>query len=779
MNSDTVTPSASAQSVPTPLVQPGVTSTPSPGPFATSAAASWPSAEQEKHQQLFNEAQERARRAQAAAALSNTGGLQPVNVVQSSQYKPPKPHASPPPTAVAMPAAVPQATSPPVNVVRQDPNRVASQQGTGYKVSAGATLYQSAMLAVNANNATPGPHVTTSPKPGKNALAPSPPPNGPAYASTPYVPAAASAYPSASGSSANPAPGASKPQYVSAEEEKAQMRYLEAKRAVEARQQNAPTASAGPPPASGSPVPYEQLFPGKNHNAITQTPPPATSSPSQQPQYEPRSPSPPGPPAPASGATSPPTHARTMSAGRTASEDGYRRQMKPLEAIASLRGNAEGGLRPAPPPRRQTPGVVSPVSPLPTQSGVRGLDEGAGGSNPPGYADLPPGAAPPVRTAYQPPAPTLTAEQEKAQLRARYEEADNADTGGSSSSGWNRAPAAASSAPPPPMDLAPGYGEPSNRPLNAAEEKARLAAQYATDERVANPVNQAPGYGSAPSMSPAPPPPMFDAQFQPGQPTWQQWSPMHQHLETQSSLSQYPTVGGPASPSPPPVAQGQMYGSTPGHTRVGLSGPGPGIATPVATRPSMPASIPSQVSGMSSSEYNNYPQIPSEGRYQLQQGQNHPGYYSTSPVPVSPEDAGWGNGNGYTDGGGQENGAIFMNTGSFTQKGDDAIQPLTRDPTISQGKRRAIEGDVATSPPPLAPRPPVEYIHETERIDASTPAHEREWDNPSAQQYNQSRGVENGVGFGLEVRPFSPLDLSFDQHHLPFERPPLPPKVPI
>jgi hypothetical protein len=234
-----------------------------------------------------------------------------------------------------------------------------------------------------------------------------------------------------------------------------------------------------------------------------------------------------------------------------------------------------------------------------------------------------------------------------------------------------------------------------------------------------------------------------------------------------------------------------MYGPNLGHT----SGPGAGIAAPVATRPPMPASIPSQVSGMSaSSEYNNYPQIQGQGRYQSPQeygysgqpqGQSRPGYYATSPVPVSSENASYENGNGYdAAGNGRGNGyeATFMNTEFYAQKGDDATQLLTRDPTISQGKRRAVEGDAATSPPPpppLAPRPPAEYIHETERIDASTPAHGRDWDNHGAQQYNHSRGVENGVGFGLEVRPFSPLDLSFDQHQMPFERPPLPPKVPI
>ena len=673
-----------------------------------------------------------------------------MNVVQYPQYTPTKPRTSPTPTAAA-----PQAASSPMNVIRQD--RTTPQQGTGYnKPSAGAMLYQNAMMAVNSSVATPA---TTPPRPVKNTLAPSPPPAGPAYTSSPYTPTATLAHTSARGSSGSP-PTVPRSQYANAEEEKAQLRYLSAKRAVEARQQHASSASVGSPPGSNSPVPYEQLFPGANGNAPTQTP--AASSSSQQPQYTPQSPGPPSPSASASrvGAVSPTsfTHSRTTSDSRMASEDGYRRQMNPLEAIASLRGNLEGGQRPVPPPRRQTPGVISPVSPS-TQSGFRTSGEGARGPSPPGYAGLPPGAAPPVvRSAYQPPAPVLTAEQEKAQLRARYGEGDNANVGGSSSSNRNRAPSSAPASHPPPMDMAPGYEEPLDRPLNAAEEKARLAAQFAAEERAAK---QMPGYGPAPTLLPPP------AQHQPDQSPWQQQQtqppphPPPQQLYSQPSHSPYIQPSGSAFIPPPPSG-----------------GAGSGIAAPVATRPLVPASIPSQGSGVSaSSEYRGVPEgtLQPPHEYGYSEPQSYSDYYAADPAPVSTENASFGNGSVYATGNdkGNGSGATFMNTDPYAKNGDEGTQLLIRDPSISQGKRRAVEA----SPPPLAPRPPVHYIHET--IDANTPPHERNWGNQDGAAQHDSSGAENGVNFGLEVRPFSPLDLSFDQHNVPFERPPLPPKVPI
>jgi len=380
----------------------------------------------------------------------------------------------------------------------------------------------------------------------------------------------------------------------------------------------------------------------------------------------------------------------------------------------------------------------------------------------------------------------LTAEQEKAQLRARYEQAENLSAGAS-----NGAPVAASSSssalPPLPMDMAPGYEELPHRPLNAAEEKARLAAQYAAEERAANSATQTPGYGPPGAMPASQPPPvMLDAQSPYGQP-WQQPPPMQPRqspaqplppqLYTQSSQPPYTLTGGSA---PTQVTPQQSYMTpTPGNTMAGSNDTGSNISAPVAARPPMQVGFPSQASGMpTSSGYNN------GNNYAQPQGQSHSGYYTTSPVHMSAGNADYGLGDVYAAGNGRGSGygANFMNTDPYARNGDDAT--LNRDPSISQGKRRAVEASGSASPPPpppLAPRPPAEYIHETEAIHASTPANELNWENQAGeqQQYNSSRGMENGVEFGLEVRPFSPLDLSFDQNNVPFERPPLPPKVPI
>lgn len=763
-----------------------------PVPVIATASPSWLTAEEEKHRRLFDEAQERAKRAQAAAMLSNSSPP-PVNVIQNNSYQPPKSHVSPPPVTPSFqqpalapsPAPVPAAAPAQMNVIRQDPSRLAAQQqqSGGYKASAGASLYQSAMMALGSSAAPTTPQATPA-RPQQNTLAPSPSPpitSGPSDStSTPTrlysPPATSSTYPSTAGGSApTAAPPASGQVHLSAEAEKAQMRYLEAKRAVEHRQRNASTASNNPSPASNEPLPYDMLFPSGSPSATTATlqraenrvsTPPVSQSPVSLAQSL------------ASPTTPPPSasHTRAMSVSR---------QMNPLEAIASLRNNIEGGRAPAPPPRRQTPGIMSPSSPPPGQGSSIRSPLAAGSGLPPVYGEPP--ASPPqptVYNSYQPPR-GLTAEQEKAQLAARYRGVDNDNAGGSGSSSSQAPPAPSALAAPPAM--APGYSE-SSRPLDAVEEKARLAAAYAAEDHAANSANQSSGYGPPPtgSMSPPPAPPqVFNSQS----PTWQ---PPPPHLQSppppatpgyaqqqqfaQASYNQpqmmYGTHSAMASPTPPSAQQ--MYSSTPPPSvPFQTDSSAQDLAAPIATRPLMPPNFESQRSitstayGMEQNPGAVYQPPREYHQTPAHMDQVHSGYYVESPDAMA-------NGNGYGNGNGNGDGYdSFANNNSYAYN-DEAQPGLRRDPSISQGKRRVpVNEQIAgvPPPPPLAPRPPAEYIQETERMAAADPS--LNWGHQS----HQSPGSPGS--FGLEVRPFSPLDLSFDQQNIPFERPPLPPKVPI
>jgi len=98
---------------------------------------------------------------------------------------------------------------------------------------------------------------------------------------------------------------------------------------------------------------------------------------------------------------------------------------------------------------------------------------------------------------------------------------------------------------------------------------------------------------------------------------------------------------------------------------------------------------------------------------------------------------------------------------------------LTRDPTISEGKRRASELQQLASAPPLLPRPPAEYVRESQG-------------DIRPNDFNGDTPTLDPRDFSLDVRPFSPLDISFAGDR-PFamdtsftgDRPPIPPKVPI
>lgn len=104
---------------------------------------------------------------------------------------------------------------------------------------------------------------------------------------------------------------------------------------------------------------------------------------------------------------------------------------------------------------------------------------------------------------------------------------------------------------------------------------------------------------------------------------------------------------------------------------------------------------------------------------------------------------------------------------------------LGRDPSISQGKQRAPSSEikqpfVVPPPPPLMPRPPVEYIEKTKEEDMKIRRMTQDTTNMTV--YGEKPGGENGnapwltngflngpdAGFSLGLRPFSPLDLSLD-----------------
>lgn len=663
------------------------------------AEKSWPTAEEEKHRRLFNEAQDRARRVQAAAALASP--QPPQNIIQNVTYQPPKPHTPSPAPPVLAPSPQTQAppavnvVSPPpaMNVVRPDSSRGAGSQmqNAGQKVSAGASLYQSAMMAVGG----PGSGTSRQGTPANGGSTPSPPNSG---------------FANASASSASGANNAARPPHLSAEEEKAQMRYLEAKRAVAKRQRNMTDgtnqATASPTAAAANdPLPYDVLYPSA----------PASSAGSGS-RVENRVSTPPAssmqaPSTPPSGGS----HSRSMSV----TEDGFRRQLNPLDAIASLRNNIEGGSRPAPPPRRQTPSLMTPASPSPGQVPYYKSPLAASTGLPSVYDTSP-------SSTNQPPL-VLSAEEEKARLAARYAEVDSGGGGGSGLAAFPASPQPAAGGGP------PGYSN-TNRPLDATEEKARLAAAYAADDQLANTAPQVPEYGAPPPQHSwqAPPTGMHSPSPPQGYPQQYQQSYGNQGYPHQQQGSNfYTSPTGMTSPLP------QQNGTL-----------GQNMAAPVATRPPMPAQFQSQGSALPSSAGGM--QTQPEALYQSPEGyysagQQGNGYYAQGGMT--------GNGNG--------NGHGYHNELDVPY-GGESPSTLRRDPSISQGKRRAMPGEEPGPPPPLAPKPPAEYIQETELMSATG---------------GGDSGNRNS--FGLEIRPVSPLDLSFDQQNMQFERPPLPPKLPI
>lgn len=129
---------------------------------------------------------------------------------------------------------------------------------------------------------------------------------------------------------------------------------------------------------------------------------------------------------------------------------------------------------------------------------------------------------------------------------------------------------------------------------------------------------------------------------------------------------------------------------------------------------------------------------------------------------------------------------------SFLENAPHLNDPMTlsRDPTIKQGKQRATHSG---TPPPLLPKPPSDYIEETQAEDERLRTQLDE-NNPSALMHEEPR-ARSPFEFSLSMRPFSPFDAglsnvghqdmftgmgsSQNYSETPVPVPPLPPKIPI
>lgn len=251
------------------------------------------------------------------------------------------------------------------------------------------------------------------------------------------------------------------PVYASAEEEKAAMRrFYEAKAAVDRTQETAYGVS--PMTAGSSPMPYDALYPAK----------------------------PASPPPPANGGSPPPFAPSSSQPSYLSEKERLRRDYEARDAAAM------GGSPPAP-PRHNTP----PMS--------------AVGS--PGYQSQVPAATPSAVLAAS--AAMSSAAAEKEMLRRKFEAQDAGVKGppptppprsGSFSAG-SRTMATPPRSPPVPPGSSSG-----SRPLTAAEEKAQLRARYDSENRAGSPPNGSPvvqpiaplKVNGTSFVAPPPPPPL-------------------------------------------------------------------------------------------------------------------------------------------------------------------------------------------------------------------------------------------------------------------------------
>jgi hypothetical protein len=103
---------------------------------------------------------------------------------------------------------------------------------------------------------------------------------------------------------------------------------------------------------------------------------------------------------------------------------------------------------------------------------------------------------------------------------------------------------------------------------------------------------------------------------------------------------------------------------------------------------------------------------------------------------------------------------------------------LSRDPTIKQGKQRASNN---TTPPPLLPKPPSNYIQETQAEDERIRTQLDE--NDTSALLTEDERSQSPFQYALDIRPFSPFEAELSFSNIIVRDsdpvPPLPPKIPI
>ncbi|KAF8838756.1 hypothetical protein BDN67DRAFT_971075 [Paxillus ammoniavirescens] len=380
---------------------------PTTPPSAGRSERQWLSAEDEK-KQLYDSAVAKVQKVQGAVAMGNV-----TQAGESAATSTPSKHkkSTPWPTAEeekvrlydnaqaiakrtqafgASPSIHSRSSSEANSPGVRDKPSSSSSAAPGPAISAGAALYQHAVSSMSKSS---NPNNSTNAGNSSRVTAPSPPPSGSTSASSPR----------------------NVPHYPSVEEEKAALsRYYQAKLAVD-RSQNtqyaskegivgSSSASPGPAPADSYPQPG-----GSGHGGSSDVPPPFESSGSSQPQY-------------------------------LNEKERLRRQYEAQDA-AALAAQAQTQLHSSPSYTAQTPPYAGPPS---VDSGLsekellrrRFEEQDAAALAQQGQPPQPP----PPRTngARAPPVPPpatngfkpLTAAEEKAQLRAKYEAEERGTTNG-------------------------------------------------------------------------------------------------------------------------------------------------------------------------------------------------------------------------------------------------------------------------------------------------------------------------------------------------------------